>query len=111
MSQALNLIGWIAETAENCGVSSHQIRQWIFNGLLPYPEVFRAKGQGLRVLSPPLTALPPGLPPKRGAPLGNQNSSRLRRMQKKANARTGQSVGASSCNETTTATIQTSIPD
>ena len=81
------VVSWLRGSAVNCGVTYEQMRLWFYKGLIPLPSVVARNKRLIGVVSPPITALPEGLPPKRGAPYNNTNSSRLRRKQKEERER------------------------
>lgn len=54
----MNMVAWISASAESVGVSAHQIRQWLYKGLIPMPARKVLGRRVIRVEAKPLTSLP-----------------------------------------------------
>lgn len=62
----MNMVAWISVSAEAVGVTAHQIRLWLYKGLIPMPARKVFGRRVIRVDAKPLTSLPGNLVLKNG---------------------------------------------
>lgn len=54
----MKMTAWIEVSAANCGVTAHQLRLWLYRGLISMPRREVLGPRVMRVLDEPLTQLP-----------------------------------------------------